>query len=59
MTIEEIKEALREVRRICTEARFCKNCPLAIDGSCPLHDDDGEAVDYPEEWPLEWEDEKP
>lgn len=56
MPIEEIKKALREVRRICTECGYCKKCPLSIDGSCPMHDELGDPVEYPEYWALDWND---
>lgn len=33
MTIDELKQALREVKKICKESRYCTRCPLAI-GNC-------------------------
>jgi len=56
MTIEEIKKALREVRSICTESSYCTNCPLSVDGSCPMRDELGETVEFPEYWALDWND---
>lgn len=57
MTIDEIKQALRETREICANNRFCKDCPLGINsrGSklCPMR------YPYPDfirpfDWPLDW-----
>lgn len=56
MTIEEIKQALREMRSICTAQTRCADCPLAVDGVCPVRDDDGERVDYPEFWKVDFDD---
>lgn len=56
MPIEEIKKALREVRRICSENRFCKDCPLGVGNHCPMLDEKGFPATYPEEWELNWSD---
>lgn len=54
MTIDEIKQALREVREICRGTEFCKNCPLADDAHCPMRDKFDSVMEYPADWPLEW-----
>lgn len=58
MPIEEIKKALREVRRICEATRFCKDCPLSVGMVCPMIDCDGFPATYPQEWVLNWNDDK-
>ena len=57
MTIDEIKQALRETKKICSNIEDCDDCPLAvlkgIGTGCPM--DDGEAdLIYPCIWPLDW-----
>lgn len=57
MTIDEIRQALRETKDICAFNRTCTTCPLGIDsrGSkiCPMRYLNGDLV-LPFEWPLDW-----
>lgn len=57
MNICEIREALREVRRICEGTLYCADCPLSVCGGCPMKTVNEEPVAYPANWPLDWEDE--
>ena len=56
MTIKKLKEALREVAKICTARTTCEGCPFAAASlnDCPMREDL-----CPEGWPVwAWEDEK-
>ena len=56
MTIDEIKQALREMKEICANKTECRDCPFAIVGRkvicCPVIDMDEYAI-FPCEWPIE------
>ena len=62
MTIDEIKQALRETTEICSNVVDCDACPLAIDQSghkrCPMRYLNGDLV-LPFEWPLDWPEDAP
>lgn len=65
MTIDEIKQALRETKDICAFNRTCTTCPLGIDsrGSkiCPMrywHPDFVRPFDWPLDWPENEDDTK-
>lgn len=50
MTIDEIKQALREMKDRCVNTQVCDDCPFSvgeIHAICPF-------VDLPFEWPLDW-----
>ena len=57
MTIDEIKQALRETKKICSNIVDCDDCPLAvlkgIETGCPMTDGEADLI-YPLEWPLDW-----
>ena len=57
MTIDEIKQALRETKEICSNIEYCDYCPFAIPGDiehvCPMTNTEGECT-HPIEWPLDW-----
>ena len=62
MTIDEIKQALREMKKICSNSVDCDDCPLAaLKGTetvCPTTDGE-EGLIYPFEWPLDWPEDAP
>ena len=55
MTIDEIKQALRETQELCENTIKCSECPFAVGESkhCPVVNLDGDAVILCE-WPIEW-----
>ena len=57
MTIDEIKQALREMKEICANKTECRDCPFAIVGRkvicCPVIDMDEYAI-FPCEWPIDY-----
>ena len=57
MTIDEIKQALREMKELCANTIKCSECPFAVGERkvkhCPVIDIDGDAV-TPCEWRLDW-----
>ena len=55
MTIDEIKQALREMKERCANTIKCSECPFAVGERkhCPVVNLDGDAV-IPCEWPIEW-----
>ena len=55
MLIEELKQALREVRDMCGRIQRCSDCPLEGEEGCPVRNDDGTAFLYPSEWRLVWD----
>ena len=55
MTIDEIKQALREMKGLCTNTIKCSECPFAV-GKIKhrlVTDLDGDDV-IPSEWPIDW-----
>ena len=66
MTIDEIKQALREMKEICydscVDSGSCDACLLAIDYRgkkiCPMRYLNGDLV-LPFEWPLDWPEDAP
>ena len=56
MEIADIKKALREVRNMCANTQHCADCPLKGEKWCALWDGNGEALEYPCQWPLDWGD---
>ena len=62
MTIDEIKQAMREMKEICANKTECRDCPFAIVGRkvicCPVIDMDEYAI-FPCEWPIEWPEAEP
>lgn len=55
MTIDELKQALREVKKICIDYGRCEDCPIATEkGECPVVEPDLTVV-YPVNWPLDWQ----
>ena len=62
MTIDEIKQALRETTEICSNVVDCDACMLAIDHRgrkiCPMRHQNGNLL-LPLEWPLDWPDDTP
>lgn len=55
MTIDEIKQALREMKEICDNNLKCSNCPFAVGKikHCPVVSPHGDAVP-PCNWNLNW-----
>ena len=57
MTIDEIKQALRDMKEICANKTECRDCPFAVVGRkvicCPVIDMDDYAI-FPCEWTLDW-----
>ena len=57
MTIDEIKQALREMKELCENTTKCIECPFAVGKRkvkhCPVIDINCEAV-TPCEWHLDW-----
>lgn len=55
MTIDEIKQALRETKEICADCRVCDGCTLAFDhsGICPMRLPNGDLL-LPFEWRMGW-----
>lgn len=55
MTIDEIKQALREMRELCANNLQCSKCPLAVGKRkhCPIVNPYGDAVP-PCNWILVW-----
>lgn len=55
MTIDEIKQALREMKERCANTIECSECPFAVGKRkhCPLINPYGDAVP-PSEWPIDW-----
>lgn len=57
MTIDEIKQALRELKEHCKNRETCEDCPLAIsqgrDKVCPTFSHIGD-IPYPSGWNLDW-----
>ena len=62
MTIDEIKQALREMKEICANKTECRDCPFAIVGRkvicCPVIDMDEYAI-FPCEWPIDYPEDDP
>ena len=62
MTIDEIKQALRETTEICSNVVDCDACMLAIDHMgrkiCPMRYPNGNLL-LPLEWPLDWPEDAP
>ena len=60
MTIDEIKQALREMQALCDNTIKCSECPFAVGESkhCPVVNLDGDAV-IPSEWPIDWPEDDP
>ena len=60
MTIDEIKQALREMKEICDNTIKCSECPFAVGERkhCLMINLDGDAV-IPCEWPLDWHEADP
>lgn len=57
MTVDEIKQALREMKERCENTIKCSECPFAVGKikHCLMIDLDGDDV-IPSEWPLDWPD---
>ena len=55
MTIDEIKQALREMKEICDNNLKCSKCPFAVGKikHCPVVSPHGDAIP-PCEWRLDW-----
>lgn len=55
MTIDEIKQALREMKELCDNTIKCSECPFAVGKRkhCPVVNLYGDAV-TPCEWPIDW-----
>ena len=53
MTIDEIKQALREMKELCANTIKCSECPFAVGKRkhCLVNDLDGDAV-TPCDWPI-------
>ena len=60
MTIDEIRQALREMKERCDNTPKCSKCPFAVGESkhCPVVNLDGDAV-IPCDWPIEWPEDSP
>ena len=60
MTIDEIKQALREMKELCANTIKCSKCPFAVGETkhCLMIDLDGDAV-IPCEWPINYPDADP
>ena len=60
MTIDEIKQALREMKELCDNTIKCSECPFAVGKikHCLVIDIDGDAV-TPCEWPIDWPEAEP
>ena len=62
MTIDEIKQALREIKEHCKNRETCEGCPFAIlqglDKVCPTVSKVGDVL-YPSEWDLNWPEDAP
>ena len=60
MTIDEIKQALREMKERCDNTIKCSECPFAVGKikHCLMIDLDGDDV-IPSEWPIDWHDADP
>ena len=54
MTIDEIKQALKEMKERCANILKCSECPFAVGESkhCPVVNLDGDAV-IPCDWPID------
>ena len=57
MTIDEIKQALREMKERCANTIKCSECPFAVgkrkEKHCPVIDINGDDA-VPCEWRLDW-----
>ena len=55
MTIDEIKQALREMKEMCANTIECSECPFAVGKikHCPVTTPHGDAIP-PCEWRLDW-----
>lgn len=55
MTVEQIKQALREMKERCENTIKCSECPFAVGEKkhCLMIDMDGDAV-IPCEWPIDY-----
>lgn len=55
MTIDETKQALREMKEMCANTIECSECPFAVGKikHCPVTNPYGDAIP-PCEWPLDW-----
>lgn len=55
MTIDEIKQAMREIKERCANIEYCDNCPFSIvegrENVCPMIVRTG-ACTYPYEWEV-------
>ena len=60
MTIDEIKQALREMKEICANTSKCSECPFAVGKRkhCLMLDLYGDAV-IPCKWPVDWPEDDP
>ena len=60
MTIDEIKQALREMKEICENTIKCSECPFAVGKTkhCLMIELDGDGV-IPCDWPIDWHDADP
>ena len=57
MTIDEIKQALRETKKICAACKLCEDCTLATGRRrkkiCPMRHPNGTLL-LPFEWRIDW-----
>lgn len=60
MTIDEIKQALREMKELCDNTIKCRECPFTVGESkhCPVVNLDGDVV-IPSEWHIDWPEDDP
>ena len=60
-SIDEIRQALKEMKERCSNTIMCSMCPLAVGKRkvhCPIIDIKGDAV-TPGKWDLDWPDDCP
>lgn len=62
MTIDEIKQAMREMKEHCKNRKTCEDCPFAISQGrykvCPTFGHIGD-IPYPSKWDLNWPEDAP
>ena len=59
MTLDDIKQALREVKMVCNGCEGCEDCPFSNEeGDCPMVEPES-MITYPYNWPLDWKEDEP
>lgn len=59
MTLDDIKQELREVKMVCSICLSCEDCLISNEkGECQMVDPDLTIV-YPLDWPLDWKEDEP